>query len=141
MMRELEKIQETGDYVHPLIPFTTEEKVVKSEKCTPRDIYYYAREFYYRRDYKRAIEIFKEYIDIATWIPEKADAYLYLARSYFSNQQGDEARKACMEAIVLNPDFKEALLFMAELHFEPWKHNWEKLASVTSSEGVLFKRV
>jgi len=32
MMRELEKIQETSDYVYPLIPFTTEEKVVKSEK-------------------------------------------------------------------------------------------------------------
>jgi glycosyltransferase involved in cell wall biosynthesis len=116
-------------------------KVCNSPDATPRDMYYYAREYYYRRDYVQAARLFREYVNIATWIPEKADALLYEARCLFYLQRGNEARKVCTEAIVLNPDFKEALLFMAELHFEPWKSKWEKLASVATSSDVLFTRV
>jgi glycosyltransferase involved in cell wall biosynthesis len=116
-------------------------KVVNSPEATPRDLYYYAREFWYRRDYVNAVRLFEEYVSVATWPPEKADALLYIARGYFILQQGDKAREACLEVIGLNPDFKEALLFMAELHFEPWKHKWERLAEVATNEDVIFKRV
>lgn len=116
-------------------------KVVQSPVGTPRDLYYYAREYWYRRDYVQACRLFNEYVTIATWIPEKADAYLYIARCEFILQHGDKARDACCAAIILNPMFKEALLFMAELHFEPWKHKWEKLAEVATNEDVLFKRI
>ncbi len=116
-------------------------KVVNSVDATPRDVYYYAREFWYRQDYVNAARIWNEYVSIATWLPEKADALLYIARCQFFLQQGDKARETCAEAIIHNPDFKEALLFMAELHNEPWKHKWERLASVATSEDVLFKRV
>ena len=116
------------------------EKEVQNGKGTPRDLYYYAREFYYRADYKTACANFEKYLKIATWAPEKADALLYLARGYFQLQKGNEAREVCREAIMLNPDFKEALLFMAELHFEPWKHKWERLASAATNEDVLFVR-
>lgn len=116
-------------------------KVVSSPAGTPRDVYYYAREFYYRKDYVTALRIFREYVFIATWLPEKADAQLYIARCLFFLQKGDEARRACMDAIILNPDFKEALLFMAELHHEPWKHKWVRLADAATSEDVLFKRI
>lgn len=115
-------------------------KVVNSDAATPRDLYYYAREFYYRRDYVQAARLFEEYVSIATWLNEKADALLYIARCKFYTGLGDEARDACAECIRLNPDFKEALLFMAELHFEPWKHKWERLASVATNEDVLFHR-
>ncbi len=117
------------------------EKQVNSEEGTPRDLYYYAREWYYRADYEKAGKLFTEYLTIATWIPEKADACLYLARCKFYTQKGNEARQACSEAIILNPDFKEALIFMAEMHFEPWKHKWERLASAATNEDVLFIRV
>jgi len=116
------------------------EKQVESGDGTPRDWYYYAREFYYRADYETACTLFEEYLGIATWAPEKADALLYLARGYFQLQKGNEAREVCREAIMLNPDFKEALLFMAELYFEPWKHKWERLASAATNEDVLFVR-
>lgn len=116
-------------------------KVVNSPEATPRDLYYYAREFWYRQDYVNAERIFTEYVSIATWAPEKADALLYIARCQFILQKGDKARATCLEAIVINPDFKEALLFMAELHFEPWKHKWERLAEAAKSEDTLFKRV
>lgn len=117
------------------------EKQLNKEDYTPRDLYYYAREFYYRRDYLKAASLFYKYTTISSWVPEKADACLYMARCYFYTQRGNEAREACNEAIKLNPDFKEALLFMAELHFEPWKHKWERLASVATNEDVLFVRI
>ncbi len=116
-------------------------KLVDDGEATPRDFYYYAREFYYRAKYERALQLFQKYIEIATWVPEKADAQLYIARCFFYTSRGDMARNACLRAIELNPDFKEALLFMAEMHFEPWKHKWERLASVATNEDVLFIRV
>lgn len=116
-------------------------KVCSGPDATPRDLYYYAREYYYRQDYVNAMRLWEEYVAIATWMPEKNDALLYIARCAFYTGNGDKAREVCAQVIVNNPDFKEALLFMAELHHEPWKHKWEKLASVATSEDVLFKRV
>lgn len=116
-------------------------KVVNSVDATPRDLYYYAREYYYRQDYVNAARLWEEYVTIATWLPEKTDALLYIARCYFYTQQGDKARDTCAEAIRHNPDFKEALLFMAEMHHEPFKHKWERLAAAATSEDVLFTRI
>lgn len=116
-------------------------KAVNSPDGTPRDMYYYAREFWYRKDYPQALRLFREYISIATWLPEKTDAMLYEARCLFLLQRGDEAREVCAKLIILNPMFKEALLFMAELHFEPWKSKWEKLAQAADNSDVLFKRI
>lgn len=116
-------------------------KVVNGPEATPRDLYYYAREFYYRKDYVQAKRLFREYVTISTWMPEKADALLYEARCAFYLQLGNEAREICLEAVVLNPDFKEALLFMADIYHEPWKHKWERLAAAATNEDVLFKRI
>lgn len=116
-------------------------KLVNSPNASSRDLYYYAREFWYRRDYVQAERLFSEYVTIASWPPEKADALLYQARCLFYLQNGVKARQVCAEVVILNPDFKEALLFMAELHFEPWKHKWERLAAAATNEDVLFKRV
>lgn len=116
-------------------------KVVASPEGTPRDAYYYAREFWYRQDYVNALRLFQNYVSIATWASEKADALLYIARCLFILQRGDEARVACLEAIRVNPMFKEALLFMADLHFPPYKEKWEKLATAADNSDVLFKRV
>jgi glycosyltransferase involved in cell wall biosynthesis len=115
--------------------------IYQKGNATARDIYYLAREHYYRSHWQTAQELFAECCGKSTWIPEKADAYLYRARCYFFMQQGDYARENCLRAIEQNPDFKEALLFMAELHYEPRKHKWEKLASLATSEDVLFQRV
>lgn len=117
------------------------EKIYTEGEPTARDLYYLAREYYYREDWQRAVDHFGGCLLESKWGPERSDAYLYRARCYFSLGQGDYARENCLRAIEINPDFKEALLFMAELHFEPWKHKWEKLASVATSEDVLFQRV
>lgn len=116
-------------------------KIYMQGEATARDLYYLAREYYYRRDWQRACEMFGSCVAESKWSPERADAYLYRARCYWFLQEGNYARENCLRAIEINPDFKEALLFMAELHFEPWKHKWERLASIATNEDVLFLRV
>lgn len=110
------------------------------ENPTPRDKYYLAREYYYRRRYGDAIVMYQQYLKVSTWVPEKADGWLMLAYCYWYNFQGDDAREACLQAIGLNPDFKEALLLMAEMHYSPLKEKWQQFADCAQNTKVLFIR-
>ena len=73
-------------------------------------------------------------------LAERADAYLYLARIYWQTQRGDEARTACMNAITINANFREALRFMATLSFEHNAVRWREFAEHATNERVLFVR-
>jgi len=115
-------------------------EILLSQLITQRSRFYLGREYYELRRYEEAIKWMEEYLKEATWIPEKGEAWLVIARCYWFLQKGDDARKACYEAIKINPDFKEALLLMATMHFEPWKHKWERLAASATNEDVLFIR-
>lgn len=105
-----------------------------------RNYYYLAREFYYRRDYEKAIEIFALSIKLSSWMPEKADATLYIARCNWFLSRGDEARRMALEAVRWNPMFKEALLLLSELHDSPYKEKWAKLAEAADNSDLLFLR-
>ena len=107
----------------------------------PRTRFYLAREHYERKRYDEAIEWADKYLEIATWLPEICEAHLLKAWCFWMTGRGNEARASCLECIRNNPDFKEALLFMAHIHFEPWKHKWERLAESATNEDVLFVRV
>ncbi len=131
----------TAHILDPDRMFRILKNLITKGEDTARNLYYLAREHYYRKDYDNAIIVFSNCVLKSNWIPEKSDAFLYMARSAFFSGRGDDARTWCLRAIEQNPDFKEALLFMAELHYEPWKHKWEKLASVATSEDVLFRRI
>jgi glycosyltransferase involved in cell wall biosynthesis len=111
----------------------------KSEK-TPRNLFYLGRELFERKKYEEAIKTFTEYLEHDTWFAERAEAYICLAKMYWWTQKGDEARDACSMAIRYNPMFKEALLLMADMHYEPYKSKWLKLAEVATNEDVLFIR-
>lgn len=114
--------------------------LLKSENKSARTLFYLGREYYERKQYENAIERMSEFIKVGTWNAEIAEAYITLARCYWFTQQGDKAREMCLQAIRVNPDLKEALLFMSELHFEPWKTKWERLAGAATNDGVLFVR-
>jgi glycosyltransferase involved in cell wall biosynthesis len=106
----------------------------------PRTMYYYARELFYRKDFIRASWWWEKYVLSSTFTPELADAYLYLARCYWSLGDGEKARGRCMSAIMINPDFREALYFMAELSHPEQGACWDRYASIATSENVLFVR-
>lgn len=107
----------------------------------PRQMFYLGREYYERKQFDEAIKWMKEYLKIGKWDAEIAEAHLTIARCYWFTQRGNEARDACLQAIRNNPDFKEALKLMAVMHYEPYKHKWERLADAATNEGVLFVRV
>lgn len=116
-------------------------RILQKNQNTPRDKFYLGRELFERGRYDQSIIALKEYLEVATWLPEICEAHLTLARCHWSTGFGDAARSAAFEAVKNNPMFKEALLFLGEIHYEPWKSRWIKLAEAADNEGVLFVRV
>jgi len=110
------------------------------EDPTSRDLYYLAREYFYRSLWDQAVEAYKEYLKVATWMPERADAWLMLARCLWQSGRADEARDACASAILNNANFKEALLFMAEMSWPENAKRWRSFAELATNEKVLFVR-
>lgn len=122
----------------------------ESEKpdCSPRIIFYLGREYWYRRIYQDCVTTMNRYIEKSQFLAEKADALLITSRCYWAMGMGDKARESCMQAIIINPNFKEAVEFMVTLSGkgtgnELWEHNalqWERMAQTADNSNVLFIR-
>lgn len=106
----------------------------------PRTLYYLAREYMYRKDYPSAIPLLQKRVAELGFRAECADAWLYLARCYWATMQGDQARSAVLGSLLLAPDCKESLLFMAEISFPEQAKVWNRFAEVATNEGCLFVR-
>lgn len=115
-------------------------KVVNKNPTATRERYYLAREYYYREKWQECVDHLDMYLKVAKWRPEIADAYLMRARGLWQLQRGEEARVSCMYAIMTNPDFKEALVFMAEMNYEPRKSKWLGYSNLAQNKDVLFVR-
>ena len=115
-------------------------KAVKDKPKLVREKYYLAREYWYVKDYDSAKLWFWRYLETACWLPEIADAYLYLARIYWLTQDGDKARRCCILAFGVNPNFKEALNLMAEMSFPDEAKVWSKFSEIADNSKVLFIR-
>lgn len=111
----------------------------ENHTCT-RTMYYLAREYWYRKQYDKAAALWERYVRLSKFREERADAYLYLARIYWHTQKGDLARSACMNALTINAEFKEALLLMAEMSFPANAKAWLRYAATATNENVLFLR-
>jgi len=106
----------------------------------PRTQFYLGREYYEKGLFLDSINWLDKYLEKAWWIPEKCEALITKARCLWKLNRGNEAREVMLECIRNNPDFKEALLFMGELHYEPWRSRWNRLAEACTNEDVLFIR-
>jgi tetratricopeptide (TPR) repeat protein len=105
-----------------------------------REKYYLAREYFYRRMWGEAIELLEKYVKESKFRGEIADAYLMKSRCLWQSGRGEEARISCMYSIITNPDFKEALEFMAEMNYEPRKSKWLEYSKLAQNQDVLFVR-
>ena len=74
-------------------------------------------------------------------VGELADAWLILAQCYLGLGVKDAACKACLFAITLNANFREALLFMGDIVKGVNGLRWKSFADVADNSGVLFVRV
>ena len=107
----------------------------------PRWPYYLAREYYEHGKWAKAVEWFQKRIPMGGYLAELADAYLLQARCLWNLSRGDEARESCSSALVINPEFKEAALFMAEIVWPKHKAQWLRMAAMATNEDCLFVRV
>jgi glycosyltransferase involved in cell wall biosynthesis len=103
-----------------------------------RSRFYLGREYYYYRQYDRALALLDLYLERATWQREIGQARLYAARCYWESGRGNLARESCLQAVLINPEHQEALALMATMYNEPWKHKWLRLAGLANNEDVLF---
>lgn len=106
-----------------------------------RDLYYLAREYFYRERWEDAVDIIENrYLPVASWMPERADAWLMMARCLWQMHRGEEARTACLQAINNNAHFKEALVFMGEISWPDNRMMWWKMSEFADNRNVLFIR-
>jgi tetratricopeptide (TPR) repeat protein len=115
----------------------------KMEWCVIKDNdtrtkYYLGREYFYHARYQDAINMFQHYLQTAIFRPEIADAWLLMAKCAWQIQQGDNARKWCLQAIGVNPDFAEALRDMAVYTGEGQSEHWTRHADHATNKNVLF---
>lgn len=103
-----------------------------------RELFYLAREYWYRGKYEEAILWYKKYLKVGTWVPEMAEAYLMIAQCYVKLNKYVLARQHAVLAINLNADYKEALSFMGDLCGPKNSAKWYKWAYEATNENVLF---
>ena len=115
----------------------------KSLRVNPRltrERYYLAREYFYRKEWERAIEELDRYLRTAKWRPEVNDAWLMRARCLSGLGRWEYAVDSAWQALKYNANFREALDFVAQ-HMDPKnKLRWESFAQLADNDGVLFTR-
>ena len=121
------------------------QKVV-DETQNPREMFYLGREFWYRRWYEQCVQMLGRYVQKSGYLAEKADAFLIMAQCYWALGMGNDARDACAQCLVINANFKDAILFMAQIAGDgsgnaEWQANadqWKRMAATATNERVLF---
>lgn len=116
------------------------KKSLKANPSLTRERYYLAREYYYVQDWEKAIKELDVYLKLATWLPEKNDAWLMRARCLAGLGRYNEACDSAWEAIKYNANFREALLFIADHMDSVNKQVWKKFAQQADNRDVLFVR-
>lgn len=118
------------------------EKVVKDQGDNAvRELYYLGREYWYKQQYEKAAATLGRYVQVAYWPREKADAFLLMSRCYSTLGLDDDARDACAQAIIINPNFKEAVLFMGAISIDKNAKQWYRMAETADNTDILFQRV
>lgn len=116
------------------------ERVVSEEKEPGRNLYYLGREYWYKRRYKEATATLGRYVQISNWDAEKAESFLVMSQAYSAQGLDEDARDACLQAIKLNSDFKEAIIFMAGISTPENAKQWYRMAKTANNRDVLWDR-
>lgn len=115
-------------------------KACKQNSTLSRERYYLGREHLYRKNFDECIKHLEKYLKVSKYKAERADAYLMIARCHWYSQKGNLAREACLQAIGINPNFKEALDLMGDMYYEPARSRWKSFAQLADNTDVLFVR-
>jgi tetratricopeptide (TPR) repeat protein len=86
--------------------------------------FYLGKEYGRMGMYGQAVKAYQIYLSSGSWLPEVMEAYTFMSKCLWLSGKKEEALYACMQAIVINPDYRESLLQMAMMlpeHAEVWK--------------------
>jgi len=136
------KITHSYSPAHQLDPERTMrilEKDVK-ENGGPREMFYLGREYFYRGQYDKCVVTLGKYVQLSKFLSEKAEAFLTMSKAYWQLRMADDARDAVVQALIINANFKEAILHMAEMSWPNNAEQWKRMADTANNEGVLFVR-
>ncbi len=117
------------------------EHTIDTEKDPGRNLYYLGREYWYKRDYKMCTQTLGKYVQASGWDAEKAEAFLVMSQAYSAQGLDEDARYACMHAIVINSNFREAIEWMANISHDYNAAQWRRMAKTASNRDVLWDRV
>ncbi len=106
----------------------------------PREIFYLAREYMYRKQWKMAITWYDIYLQQAHFAGEMAEANLQKARANHKLGNLREAQESTLEALRINANFKEAMVFMSEITGSNNSAFWVKASELCDNRHVLFVR-
>lgn len=118
------------------------EKTVEDEgKDSCRNLYYLGREYWYKQRYKECTATLGRYVQVSYWDAEKSEAFLIMSQSYSAQGLDEDARDACLQAIKVNPEFKEAIEWMASIVPKPHSKQWKRMAKTANNNNILWNRV
>lgn len=91
------------------------ELSVKEDPEDDRNTHYLAREYYFRREYEKAIEFFLRHLSMpsATWADERCASMRYIAKCNIALHQEKEAARWYMRACAEAPYLREPWLELA----------------------------
>lgn len=136
---------------HELDPdraFRILKKEVQTRPDAVRETFYLGREYFYKKDYENCVLHLGRYVQKSRYLAEKAEAFLIMSRAYWNMHMAEDARDAILQALKINANFKEAIIFMCMLAGkgtgnDRWEKNaaqWEKMAETADNSDVLFVR-
>ena len=114
------------------------EKSVYLYPKNERYKFYLAREYMYKEEWNKAINMFKEYFKLAWWAPEWSYGHFLCSQCYNNLENWQEAKNQCLQAIKINTNFKEAIEWMSELSGPVNRKRWLEFAQTATNEDVLF---
>lgn len=117
------------------------ERVVSEEQEPGRNLYYLGREYWYKQRYREAVATLGKYVQISGWDAEKAESFLVMSMAYSAQGLDEDARDACLQAIKINSNFKEAITWMAGISTPENAKQWRRMAKTANNRDILWDRV
>ena len=124
----------------PDIDFRILKRIVKENHDLIRERFYLAREYFYKGQWAKCITQLDKYIKVATWLPERNEAYLLKAKCLDQLGKYEEACDSVWGALKYNANFKEALVFLANHMDKTNGDKWREFSELADNSEVLFVR-
>jgi glycosyltransferase involved in cell wall biosynthesis len=120
---------------------------IEEEPLNDRYAHYYARELYYNKEYKEAIEQFYRHLQLSTstWLAERASSFRYIAKCHENLQAIGPAYNSYVLATLEDSQSRESLIDLANflLRQKEWAgvvHFCGKAASLPSEPNYISER-